>query len=319
MTIPPLLKQLARRTGLLFVIFLAAKIVPALATFPARYDARINRALEYVAVFAMFLQAASWVSAAVSYWAGKYGERHGTHRGDATTIQAVSVLVKLLLWAILALIAFEALGKNVTGLIAGLGVGGIAIAFALQNVLGDLFAALSIVTDKPFVVGDTIQVDNFIGSVERIGLKSTRVRSEGGEQIIFGNGDLLKGRIRNYERMEERRANITTRVAASTSPDQLAAIPMIIKDIITDRPTTRFVRSTMTAIGDSTIDFVTVYYLSNPSYQIYADTQQGVLLDIIRHFAEAKITLAAQLEAAVKQKDAGESVTPPLDQTPRTT
>lgn len=306
MPISPLFKQLARRTGLLFVIFVAAKIVPLLVNFPVRYDARINRALEYTAVIALFLQAAIWASVAVSYWSARYADRHGTQRADMTTIQAISVLVKLVLWALLALIAFEQLGKNVTGLIAGLGVGGIAVAFALQNVLSDLFAALSIITDKPFVIGDTIQVDTFIGSVERIGLKSTRVRSEGGEQIIFGNSDLLKGRIRNYGRMEERRATITTRVAGSTQPDQLALIPQIMHEIISDRPTTRFVRSTLTGVGDSTIDFNTVYYLTNPSYQIYADTQQAVLLELIRRLQQAGVTLSAQLEAAVKEKDAGQ-------------
>ncbi|MGI8510215.1 MAG: mechanosensitive ion channel family protein [Gemmatimonadaceae bacterium] len=310
MTISPLVKQLARRTGLLFVIFLAAKIVPAVVDFPARYEQRIDRVLEYVAVFAIFIQAAVWVSAAVSYWAGRYVERHDTQRADMTTIQAVSVLVKLLLWAILLLMAFDQLGKNVTGLIAGLGVGGIAVAFALQNVLGDLFAAMSIVTDKPFVIGDTIQVDTMIGSVERIGLKSTRVRSEGGEQIVFGNSDLLKGRIRNYGRMEERRATITTRVAGSTQPEQLEQIPTMMKEVVTGHPTTRFVRSTMTAVGDSTIDFVTVYYLTNPSYQIYADTQQAVLLESLRRLQQAGITLSAQLEAAVKEKYAGQMPLP---------
>ncbi|MGI8547875.1 MAG: mechanosensitive ion channel family protein [Gemmatimonadaceae bacterium] len=305
MPISPLFKQLAQRTGMLFVIFVAAKIVPVLVTFPVRYEQRIVRALDYVAVFALFLQAAIWVGVAVSYWTGRYAERHGAERADMTTIQAVSVMVKLAIWAVLLLLAFEQLGQNVTGLIAGLGVGGIAIAFALQNVLGDLFAAMSIVTDKPFVIGDTIQVDAFVGTVERIGLKSTRVRSEGGEQIIFGNSDLLKGRIRNYGRMEERRATITTRVAGTTHPDQLEQIPQILKEIIAGRPTTRLVRSTMTAVADSTIDFVTVYYLTNPSYQIYADTQQAVLLEMIRRIGQAGITLSAQLESAVKEKDAG--------------
>ncbi len=304
MPISPLFKQLAQRTGLLFVIFVAARIVPAVVTFPARYDQRINRALDYVAVFALFIQATIWVSVAVSYWTARYAERHGAGRAEMTTIQAVSVMVKLLLWALLLLIAFEQLGQNVTGLIAGLGVGGIAIAFALQNILGDVFAALSIVTDKPFVIGETIQVDTFVGTVERIGLKSTRVRSEGGEQIIFGNSDLLKGRIRNYGRMEQRRATITTRVVGTTHPDQLEQIPQTIKEIISDRPTTRFVRSTMTAVADSTIDFVTVYYLTDPSYQIYADTQQAVLLEIMRRLRQTGVILAAQLESAVKEKDA---------------
>lgn len=304
MPFSPLFKQLARRTGMLFVIFLVAKILPAVVDFPVRYEARIDRVLEYTAVIAIFLQASVWVSVAVNFWAGRYAERHNTQVANMTTIQAVSIIVKLVLWAILALTAFDQLGKNITGIIAGLGVGGIAIAFALQNILGDLFAALSIITDKPFVIGDTIQVEGFVGRVERIGVKSTRIRSESGEQIIIGNGDLLKGRIRNYGRMQERRATFETRITATTATDKLALVPSIIRDVVVNHPETRFVRSTLTGIGDSTVNFNTVYYLTDPAYQLYADTQQDVLLELIRRLRAADIPLAAQLETAVKEQDA---------------
>lgn len=303
MALLPLIKQLARRTGLLFVIFLAAKILPAVVDFPVRYELRIDRALEYIAILAIFVQASIWASVAVSFWAGRYAEQHGTENTNMTTIQAVSVLVKVVLWVLLALTAFDQLGKNVTGLIAGLGVGGIAIAFALQNILGDLFAALSIVTDKPFVIGDTIQVDTFVGRVERIGVKSTRVRSDGGEQIIIGNGELLKGRIRNYGRMEERRASFIIRVTGGTEPDKLALVPDIIREIVSAHAQTRFMWCTLTGLGDSTVDFNTVYYLTDPAFRTYVQTQQDLILGVIRRLGAAGIPLAAQLETAVRLSD----------------
>ncbi|HEY8311708.1 MAG TPA: mechanosensitive ion channel domain-containing protein, partial [Gemmatimonadaceae bacterium] len=198
MPISPLAKQLFKRTGPLFIIFLAAWLVPQFVDFPAHYETRIDKAFEYVAIIAAFLQLGIWANVLVTYWSHSYMGRHGPDRADATTIQAIALVLKTALWLILAVLTIEeGFNQNVFGLVATLGVGGIAIAFALQNILGDLFAAMSIVTDKPFVIGDAIAVDNFSGKVEHIGLKSTRVRSDSGEQIVFGNSDLLKGRIRN--------------------------------------------------------------------------------------------------------------------------
>ncbi|MEO6865381.1 MAG: mechanosensitive ion channel family protein [Gemmatimonadaceae bacterium] len=306
MPISPIAKQLLRRTGLLFVVFLAAWLVPQFVDFPARYETRIDRAFEYVAILALFFQVGIWSNALVTYWSQSYIERHNRDRASATTIQAISILIKVVLWVLLSVLTLEeGLHQNVTALIAGLGVGGIAIAFALQNILSDLFAAMSIVTDKPFVIGDAIQVDAFSGKVEHIGLKSTRVRSDTGEQIVFGNSDLLKGRIRNFGRMDERRALLTTRVAGSTAPDSLARIPRIMREVVEGIPNTRFVRSTMTAIGDSTIDFETAYFLTDPSYQVYVDAQQAVMLEIMRRLRAEGIRLGVQLDAAVKEKTGG--------------
>jgi small-conductance mechanosensitive channel len=319
MRIPTLAKQLFRRTRLLFVIFLAAWLVPLFVTFPPRLAARIDEPAKYVAIIAFFLQAGIWLNVFVNHWARSYVERHSQDRSAATTIQAFSVLIKVILWALLATVILEkGFHQNATALVTSLGVGGIAIAFALQNVLSDLFAAMSIVTDKPFVIGDAIQVDTFSGRVEHIGLKSTRVRSDSGEQIIFGNSDLLKGRIRNFGRMTERQALLTTRVAGSTPPDNLARIPGIIREVIEDIPNTRFVRSSLTAVSDTTIDFTTVYYLTDPSYQIYVDAQQAVILELMRRFQTEGTQLGAQLEAAVKE-NAGAPRQPAPDAPPKPT
>jgi small-conductance mechanosensitive channel len=313
MKFPPLAKQLAKRTRLLFVIFLAAWLVPQFVDFPARYDTRIDRAFEYVAIISLFLQLGIWTNVLVNYWAQSYMERHNRDRAGATTIQAISILIKIVLWVLLVVLTLEeGFHQNVTALVAGLGVGGIAIAFALQNILSDLFAAMSIVTDKPFVIGDAIQVDTFSGKVEHIGLKSTRVRSDSGEQIVFGNSDLLKGRIRNFGRMDERLAILVTRVAGSTSPDSLTRIPKIVREVVEAIPNTRFIRSAMTAVGDATMDFQTVYFLTDPAYQIYVDAQQTVMLELMRRLEAEGIRLGAQLEAAMKEKIAGlDSINPP--------
>jgi small-conductance mechanosensitive channel len=306
MQISPVVKQLAQRTRLLFIIFLTAWLVPQFVDFPHKYETRIDRALEAVAIIALFLQIGIWINVLVNYWSRSYVQRHEGNRADATTIQAISVLIKVTLWIILAIITLEeGFRQNVTALVAGLGVGGIAIAFALQNVLSDIFAAMSIVTDKPFVIGDSIQVDTFSGKVEHIGLKSTRVRSDTGEQIVFGNSDLLKGRIRNFGRMEERQAVVVTRVAGSTPADKLALVPKIMREVIESIPNTRFVRAAMTTLSDTTIDFTSVYYLTDPAYQVYVDSQQAVMLELMRRLSAEGVMLSVQLEAAVKEKTAG--------------
>jgi len=306
MQISPVVKQLAQRTRLLFIIFLTAWLVPQFVDFPHKYETRIDRALEAVAIIALFLQIGIWINVLVNYWSRSYVQRHEGNRADATTIQAISVLIKVTLWIILAIITLEeGFRQNVTALVAGLGVGGFAIAFALQNVLSDIFAAMSIVTDKPFVIGDSIQVDTFSGKVEHIGLKSTRVRSDTGEQIVFGNSDLLKGRIRNFGRMEERQAVVVTRVAGSTPADKLALVPKIMREVIESIPNTRFVRAAMTTLSDTTIDFTSVYYLTDPAYQVYVDSQQAVMLELMRRLSAEGVMLSVQLEAAVKEKTAG--------------
>lgn len=306
MSISPLIKHLLRRTGILFLVFLAALIVPQFVTWPPRFAARIDLLVTWIAAIALFFQVAIWSNVLVAYWSGRYIERHGTDPGDAMTIRTVSIIVKVALWGVIAVnVVWIFFHTNLTGLVAGLGVGGIAIAFALQNILADLFASLSIVLDKPFVIGDAIQVDNFGGTVERIGIKSTRLRAYTGEQVVFGNGDLLKGRIRNFGRMDMRQATIVTRVAATATPDQLQRIPKIIREIIEERPATKFVRSTLTNVGDAWFEYTTLYNLDTPDYNMYANTQQGIVIEMARRFDQENIRLAARLETLQKEKVAG--------------
>ena len=149
---------------------------------------------------ALFMQGVIWTNIIISYYLTRYVQTHATDGGSITTYKALGAVGRLTIWIILGLFALSANRIEIKPLLTGLGIGGIAIALAVQNILGDLFAAIAIVLDKPFVVGDSISVENYRGKVENIGLKTTRVRSDSGEQIIFSNGELLKSKIRNYSR-----------------------------------------------------------------------------------------------------------------------
>jgi small-conductance mechanosensitive channel len=146
------------------------------------------------------MQGEIWYNIIISYYIHRYVQLNVTDVSAITTIKALVAVARLTIWIVLGLAGLSALHIPVRPLLTGLGIGGLAVALAIQNILGDLFAAISIVMDKPFVVGDSISVENYRGKVEHIGLKTTRVRSESGEQIIFSNGELLKSKIRNYSR-----------------------------------------------------------------------------------------------------------------------
>jgi small-conductance mechanosensitive channel len=212
--------------------------------------------------------------------------------GSATTLAALGFVAKLVLWSVVLLLALDNLGVNITGLIAGLGIGGIAVALALQNVLGDLFASLSIVLDKPFVIGDFIIVDEFLGTVEHIGLKTTRVRSLSGEQLVFSNADLLGSRIRNFKRMYERRVAFTVGVTYQTPAEKLPRISAILREVIEAQRDVRFDRAHFKEYGDFALIYEVVYYVTSPDYNKYMDIQQAVNFDIYGRFQQEGLDFA---------------------------
>jgi small-conductance mechanosensitive channel len=181
-----------------YFLFLAliASFAPKLLGAPASTQDMANIAT----VLALFMQGVIWANIIISYYLHRYIELRAVDGSSITTFKALGAVARLTIWLILGFAALYALNIPIRPLLTGLGIGGLAIALAVQNILGDLFAAISIVIDKPFVVGDAISVENYRGKVESIGLKTTRVRSESGEQIIFSNGELLKSKIRNYSR-----------------------------------------------------------------------------------------------------------------------
>lgn len=260
-----------------------------------------------LATVVLVLQGGFWISSLALRALGRVAdERRAREPGSVTGFHALGVLLRGAIWILVGLLALANLGIDVTGLIAGLGIGGIAIALALQNVLGDLFASLSIVLDKPFEVGDFIIVGDLMGTVETVGLKTTRVRSLSGEQLVFPNGDLLGSRIRNYKRMNERRVVFSFGVLYETPPEKVAAIPGTVREIVEARSRTRFDRAHFQGFGDSSLDFEVVYYMLVPDYNAMMDTRQAINLELLRRFAAQDIGFAYPTRTLYVQRDADE-------------
>ncbi len=283
------LVSVLRATKFYFIIALALYVAVSVAPVGETVTLYISR----VAFVLLLLQAISWGNHLITDWVSRYRERKlETDAAAVTTMQAVGFVARLLLYTIILLLALDNFGVDVTALVAGLGIGGIAIALALQNVLGDLFASLSIVLDKPFVVGDFLNLGEYVGTVEQIGLKTTRLRSLSGEQIIISNSDLLSSRIRNFKRMFERRILFSFGVVYQTSSAHLVEIPAIVREIIESLDDTRFDRAHFNAFGDSSLDFEVVYFVLVPDYNTYMDRQQTINLALFERFEKMGVDFA---------------------------
>ena len=281
--------DLLRRTRYFFILTAAIAGASLFLDLPPR-ALSVGRTLGTIA---LILQLAIWGNGLITFWFRNYAERKAdTDVASRTTIAAFSFVARAILWSMLLLVGLNRLGVDITALITGLGVGGIAIALAVQNVLGDLFAALAIVLDKPFVVGDAISVDTMTGTVENVGLKTTRIRSLNGEQLIFSNTDLLKSRIRNFKRMQERRVVLTIGVSYDTPPDTVARIPGMLREAVEAQEQVRFDRSHFMTYGDSSLVFETVYFVLTADYLTFANTNQAVNLAVLRRFSAEGIDFA---------------------------
>jgi len=248
---------------------------------------------EKAVVLVLIVQGGLWAGAGINFWLYLIlKKRTDQDASGTTTITLLGFISRVVLWVLVFLLILGNLGVNISGLLAGLGIGGIAVALAVQNILGDLLASLSIVLDKPFIVGDFIVVDSLMGTVEYIGLKTTRLRSLSGEQLIFSNNDLLKSRIRNYRRMQERRILFSLGVTYQTPLAKLPLVNTIIREAIEAQNETRVDRIHFKEFGDSSLNFEVVYWMINPDYTIYMNTQQAINLEIFRRFQEEGIEFA---------------------------
>ena len=283
------LVELLARTHFLFLIVVALYIGSLMLAIPDT----LRRGLFTAAAIALVVQAGIWLNNFIVFWL----KRDLVHRKEkdpasVATVTAAAFVGRLVLWSVVALLILENLGVDVTALVAGLGIGGVAVALAVQNILGDLFASLSIVLDKPFAVGDFLIVDDLLGSVEHVGLKTTRLRSLSGEQLVFSNADLLGSRIRNYGRMYERRVVFNIGVTYQTYRDKLRLIPSLIRETIEELDKVRFDRSHFKGYGDFALTFETVYYVLSPDYTLYMDIQEAINLRIHEHFEREGIEFA---------------------------
>ncbi len=281
--------QVLGRTTLFFFIVLSLFLGLKSLTVGEKVQAFVNSAL----TIALFWQAGIWAAATAAAWLER--KRRRSMVSDKAAIGSLGIiafLVNVVIWALVMLLTLDNLGVNITALVAGLGIGGIAVALALQNVLGDLFASLSIALDQPFVVGDFLNVGDFLGSVEYIGIKSTRLRSLSGEQIIISNGDLLGSRVRNYGRMSERRVVFATTLTYDTPVEKIEQVPAVIREIVESQKDTRFDRSHFAKHGDSALEFETVYFVLSPDFNRHMDIQQSINLELHRRLAGMDVEFA---------------------------
>jgi small-conductance mechanosensitive channel len=291
-----LVAELLDKTRFIFIALIALWAGSLYLDLPPVWDA----GLRHVLVIGVFLQAAFWANGLINYGLNHYKAKQlEDDPGMVTALGAIGFLIRVAAFSVIAMMVLSNLGIDVGPLIASLGIGGIAIALALQNVLGDLFASISIVFDKPFLVGDYIQVGTFQGTVEHVGLKTSRLKSISGEQLIFNNSDLLGSRISNYKRRADRRVQFSLGVTYDTPKAKLEQIPGWVEDIISSKDATRFDRCFFLTFGDSALVFDIVYYMDVPDFEVYGNNRQAINLEILGKFAEEGVEFAYPTQTVI--------------------
>ena len=292
-----LVAALVEHTNRLFLWGVAVWLAARDLSFPDKID----RALNVVLVLLLWMQIALWVMTAVRHALGLGRQRApGQERVRGGSMEVVLAAIGIVIWSLAALLALENLGIHIGPLLAGLGIGGIALALAVQTVLSDLLASLSIALDKPFGVGDFLTVDECQGTIEAIGVKSTRMRSVTGEQIILGNSDLLKARVRNFGRMGERRSLFQLDVHYETPVAALAAVPGAVREIVEATPDVRFDRCHLLRCTPMTLQFEVVFFVNTPDFKVYANAQQSINLRILERFRALGVIFAAVAPTPVR-------------------
>jgi small-conductance mechanosensitive channel len=263
--------------------------------FGARYielsdDQR--HAVNVVMALLMLFQLGLWLDCVIRSVAEVNAQRRVVDTGSRNAVAALSFVARVIVWSLLFVTALSSLGFEIGALVAGLGIGGVAAALAVQNVLGDLLASLSIFFDRPFDVGDFVVIGNEKGTVERIGVRSTQIRALDGQQVVIPNSDLAKSRISNFKRLDERRIVFSIGVEYATPADELERIPLLAKEIISSRPGLRFDRAHFKAFGAFSLDFEIVYFVLSPDYAVYMDHQHAINLALLRALKERNVEFA---------------------------
>ncbi|HEY7641843.1 MAG TPA: mechanosensitive ion channel family protein [Steroidobacteraceae bacterium] len=285
--------HVASRTTVWFLLIAAVFVGLETLELPEK----AARLLITIFTVAGFWQMGLWATTAVLATLERKQRRTlATDRAAAGSLGIIGFMARLTIWSLVLLLTLDNLGIQIKPLLAGLGIGGIAVALAAQNILGDLFASLSITLDRPFVLGDSLQVDDFSGTVEYIGVKSTRLRSVNGEQIIIPNSNLLASRIRNQTRATERRVVFTLGVGQETSPEQLQKIPGTIRALIEAHRDVRFDRSHFAKISATSFDFEAVYFVKTTDYNRHMDILQDLNLRLVEAFAKEGVAFAFPMQ-----------------------
>lgn len=283
-----LIAELVSKTGSLFVLLVSIWAASRSLELPANVAQGFTRVL----TLGVLVQGGIWITGIVHYFIERFGKSDDADASVTSALGAVRVVATMAIWIIVALTVLATFDVNVSALVAGLGVGGIAIALAIQSILSDLFGAVTILLDKPFQVGDYIVVGESEGTVEHIGLKTTRITALTGEQLVVGNSDLLSSRIHNKKRMTERRASFQLDVEYGTPYEMVARIPSILEEIVRSHEAVRFDRAHFKTYGASALIYQVVYWVMVPSHVTYMDTQQSINLEIYKRFEAEGIRFA---------------------------
>jgi len=293
-------KTLARTSNLM--LFVTAVLIGLSALdLPPPWNARVG----HLWFLTLGLQLAIYLHNAVKVTARRYFATHSQHGNDGQVTIAHTLIIWVLqtaVWVIFALALLSNMGIDVSTFVASLGIGGIAIALAVQNVLGDLFASLSIALDKPFEVGDSISTASISGTVEKVGLKTTRLRAASGEQIVISNASLLKDTVSNFKRMQTRRIVFTLRAHPDTPAALAAHVPAAIKEIVSAREQVSFGRAHLSKYDQNFIEFEIVYTMQSADYDLFMNTQQAILLAAMQMFADLKISTAPRAQQLLLQE-----------------
>ncbi len=243
-------------------------------------------------------QVGIWLSTAVRFYLAE-NQAQSNSATSATSMSVVEFVARGLIWFVVILAVLDNLGVNISTALTGLGIGGVAVALAVQNILGDLFASLSIAMDKPFLVGDSIVVDNLTGTVESVGVKSTRLRSNTGEQIILSNADMLKARVRNWGRVGYRRRIFVFRVAYATPLEHLRELPALVEALVQREPQTRFERCSIRNLTEVAIEFEVSFVSEDASFEQLIATEQSIYLGLLQILAERSIEIPTATTIAI--------------------
>lgn len=242
------------------------------------------------------------ITSVISYFVHNFIRSQAEQETRKKQARGILIIIKAVVWAVALIFLVDNLGYDITTIITGLGIGGIAIALAAQTILGDLFSYLVIFFDKPFEIGDFIIVDDKMGTVEYIGIKTTRLRTLGGEQLICSNTDLTNSRVHNYKRMERRRVVFSFGVVYDTPAEKLRQIPSMVKAAIQAQEPTQFDRAHFLSFGAYSLNFEAVYYVLSADYNQYMDIQQKINLQLFTQFAEAQIEFAFPTQTLLLNK-----------------
>ncbi|MDD5069659.1 MAG: mechanosensitive ion channel family protein [Candidatus Omnitrophica bacterium] len=262
----------------------------------------LKKTIDSTAMAVLTFFAVRFVIVVITYFYTVFWRKRGKNVQLETSLSGILRLIKFIVWAVAIVFLLDNLGFKISAVIAGLGIGGVAVALAAQAVLADLFSYFAILFDNPFEIGDFIIIGDFLGSVENIGIKTTRIRSLSGEQIVFSNTDLTNSRVRNYKRMDKRRVVFTLGVTYETSLELLRQIPEIIKNIITTTADTSFDRAHFLQYGDFSLKFEVVYYVLSSDYNRYMDIQQDINFRIRESFDSKNIDFAYPTQTIYLEK-----------------